>query len=101
MLTWDVHFLLLSSDLFFSLAVRKTEVSNLCRHGKIGATWLYRCSPLGFARVAFEKDSTVDHKYSRQKERLTLTLLQCFVPKAFTVLLAEPQLVLSARAYTQ
>lgn len=34
-----------------------------------------------------------------QKVRLSLTLLQCFVPKVFTVLLAEPQLVLSAHAY--
>lgn len=35
-----------------------------------------------------------------QKVRLSLTLLQCFVAKVFTVLLAEPQLVLSAHAYT-
>lgn len=58
---------------------------------------LYCCSPLALARVVFEKDSSNDHKHFRQDERLSL--LWCFVPKFFTGLLAEPLLVLSARAH--
>lgn len=58
---------------------------------------LHSCSPLEIARVVFEKDSSNDHKHSRQDERLSL--LWCFVPTVFTRLLAEPLLVLSARAH--
>lgn len=59
---------------------------------------LYRYSPQGVARFAIENDSTVAHKYSRQKKRLSLTSMQSLVPNVFTLLLGDPQLV-CAHAY--
>lgn len=57
---------------------------------------LYRCSPLGFARVFLLRTINIPGR----NKRLSFTL-QCFVPRVFKALLAERLgWVLSTHAYT-